>query len=84
MHQIGIGVLGPVFRASEPSQDRLVAVKAFHLDITPEQSRVLVESLERFIDTGFTGPGVVSPIAVGLEQDVPYFCLLYTSDAADE
>lgn len=79
MHQIGIGVLGPVFRTYEPSQDRLVAVKAFHLDITPEQSRVLVESLERFIDTGFTGPGVVSPIAVGLEQDVPYLAQEYVA-----
>ena len=79
MHQIGIGVLGPVFRTYEPSQDRLVAVKAFHLDITPEQSRVLIESLERFVDAGFSGPGVVPPIAVGLEQDVPYLAQEYVT-----
>jgi len=79
LHQIGIGVLGPVFRTYEPSQDRLVAVKAFHLDITPEQVRVLIESLERFVEAGFSGPGVVSPIAVGLEQDVPYLAQEYVT-----
>ena len=79
MHQIGIGVLGPVFRTYEPSQDRLVAVKAFHLDITPEQVRLLIESLERFVEAGFSGPGVVSPIAVGLEQDVPYLAQEYVA-----
>ena len=79
MHQIGTGVLGPVFKTYEPSQDRLVAVKAFHLDITPEQVRVLIESLERFVEAGFSGPGVVSPIAVGLEQDVPYLAQEYVA-----
>ena len=84
MHQIGIGVLGPVFRTYEPSQDRLVAVKAFHLDITPEQSRVLIESLERFVDAGFSGRGVVPPIAVGLEQDVPYLAQEYVTGESFE
>ena len=79
MHQIGIGLLGPVFRTYDPSHDRLVAVKAFHLDITPEQARVLIESLERFVEAGFSGSGVVSPIAVGLEQDVPYLAQEYVA-----
>ncbi len=79
MHQIGIGVLGPVFRTYEPSRGGVVAVKAFHLDITPEQARVLIESLERFVEAGFSGPGVVSPIAVGLEQDVPYLAQEYVA-----
>ena len=54
-------------------------MKAFHLDITPEQARVLIESLERFVEAGFSGPGVVSPIAVGLEQDVPYLAQEYVA-----
>ncbi len=45
LHQIGIGVLGPVFRTYEPTRDRLVAVKVFRLDITPEQAQVLADEL---------------------------------------
>ena len=45
MHQIGVGVLGPVYRTYESAADRLVAVKAFHLDITPEQAQALVDAL---------------------------------------
>ncbi len=72
MHQIGVGVLGPVFRTYEPDEDRLVAVKAFHLDITPEQSRTLADALERLVGSGLSHPGLVSPIAAGLQDDVPY------------
>jgi serine/threonine protein kinase len=79
MHQIGVGVLGPVFRTYEPLEGRLVAVKAFHLDITPEQARTLVEALERLVATVSTYPGVVAPIAVGLEDDVPYLAQEYVA-----
>ena len=37
LHQIGAGALGPVFRAYDPEQDRLVAVKLFRLDLSPER-----------------------------------------------
>ena len=79
MHQIGVGVLGPVFRTYEPSEDRLVAVKAFHLDITPEQARTLIEALERLITTDVAHPGVVASLAVGLEDDVPYLAQEYVA-----
>ncbi len=79
MHQIGVGVLGPVFRTYEPSQDRLVAVKAFHLDVTPEQARTLIEALEGLIATEFAHPGIVAPLAVGLEDDVPYLAQEYVA-----
>lgn len=79
MHQIGVGVLGPVFRTYEPSQDRLVAVKAFHLDVTPEQARTLIEALEGLITTEFAHPGIVAPLAVGLEDDAPYLAQEYVA-----
>lgn len=79
MHQIGVGVLGPVFRTYEPNEDRLIAVKAFHLDITPEQARTLVAALERLVAADLSHPGLVSPIAVGLQDDVPYLAQEYAS-----
>ena len=79
MHQIGVGVLGPVFRTYDPSEDRLVSVKAFHLDITPEQARTLIEALERLITTELAHPGVVAPLAVGFEDDVPYLAQEYVA-----
>ena len=79
MHQIGVGVLGPVFRTFDPSEDRLVAVKAFHLDITPEQARTLIEALERLVTSEHVHPGVVAPLAVGLEDDVPYMAQEYVA-----
>ena len=79
MHQIGVGVLGPVFRTYEPSEDRLVAVKAFHLDITPEQAKTLVDALTRLIETGLSHPGIVAPIDVGLEDGVPYMAQEYVT-----
>ena len=79
MHQIGVGVLGPVFRTYEPSEDRLVAVKAFHLDVTPEQTQTLLEALERLVASGLDHPGIVASLAVGLEDDVLYLAQEYVA-----
>ena len=79
MHQLGVGVLGPVFRTYDPSEDRLVAVKVFHLDMTPEQARTLVEALEHLVGVGLSHPGLVSPIAAGLEDCVPYLAHEYVA-----
>ena len=78
MHQIGVGVLGPVYRTYEPAEDRLVAVKAFHLDITPEQSQTLVEALASLVKADLSHP-VVTPLAVGLEGDIPYLAQEYVA-----
>jgi serine/threonine-protein kinase len=72
LHQIGIGALGPVFRTYEPTRDRLVAVKVFRLDITPEQARVLADELARASDAGLFHPSIVEPIAAGVEGTVAY------------
>jgi serine/threonine protein kinase len=72
LHQIGIGALGPVFRTYEPTRDRLVAVKLFRLDITPEQAQSLANELARTCDAGLFHPAIVEPIAAGVEGTAAY------------
>ena len=72
LHQIGIGALGPVFRTYEPTRDRLVAVKVFRLDITPEQAQALADELTRAAEAGLFHPSIVEPIAAGVEGTVAY------------
>jgi serine/threonine protein kinase len=72
LHQIGVGALGPVFRTYEPSRDRLVAVKVFRLDITPEQAQALAEELQRAAEAGLFHPSIVEPLAAGVEGTVAY------------
>ena len=72
LHQVGVGVLGPVFRTYEPTRDRLVAVKVFRLDITPEQAESLSEALGSAAEAGLFHPSVVEPIAAGVEGTVAY------------
>ena len=72
LHQIGAGALGPVFRAYQPEQDRLVAVKLFRVEIPPERSHQLVAQLERLIAADLTHAGLAAPLAAGL-SDVSAF-----------
>ncbi len=72
LHQIGVGALGPVFRTYEPTRDRLVAVKVFRLDVTPEQAQTLADELSAAADAGLFHPSVVEPIAAGVEGTVAY------------
>ncbi|MCA1561595.1 MAG: PEGA domain-containing protein [Acidobacteria bacterium] len=72
LHQIGVGALGPVFRTYEPTRDRLVAVKVFRLDVTPEQAQVLADELSRAPDASLFHPSIVEPIAAGIQGTVAY------------
>ena len=72
LHQIGVGALGPVFRTYEPDRDRLVAVKVFRLDITPEQAQALADELSRAAEAGLFHPSIVEPIAAGVQGSVAY------------
>jgi len=79
MHQIGVGVLGPVYRTYDPDNDRLVAVKAFHLDLIPEQAQSLVDELRCVLEVGLSHPGIVTPLDVGLENGIPYLAQEYVA-----
>ena len=80
LHQIGAGTLGPVFRAYEPAddrRDRLVAVKVFRLDLTPQQAAALVAELETLVAAHIHHPNIAAPIASGLEHGAPYLAQEY-------
>ena len=77
MHQIGVGVLGPVFRAHAPDDNRLVALKAFHLDITPEQARTLAAALDEIVHAGLTHPVIATPLGSGCCDDAAYLAVEY-------
>ena len=79
LHQIGVGVLGPLFRTYEPSRDRLVAVKVFRLSVTPEQAGALVDELSRVVDVGLEHATIVAPIAAGLTGMTPYLAQEYVT-----
>ena len=79
MHQLGAGVLGPVFRASAPDTVQPIAIKAFHLDLTPELADELADALQQVVEAGLTHPGIVTPLAVGCEGSVPYLAQDYVA-----
>ncbi len=84
LHQIGAGVLGPVFRTHDEASDRLVAVKVFRLDITPEQARSLAEEFDRLAKLDLDHPAIVMPLAGGVEGTVAYLAQQYIAgDSVD-
>ena len=72
LHQIGAGALGPVFRAYDPGQDKLVAVKLFRVDLPPERVHELVADFERLIAADLTHSSIVAAVATGIVQVSPY------------
>jgi hypothetical protein len=72
-------VLGPVFRTHDPDHERLVAVKAFTIDLTPEQASSLAAEFEQLTAHGIDNPCVAAPIAAGVESFVPYLAAPYVS-----
>ena len=72
LHQIGAGVLGPVFRTYDAENDRLVAVKALKLDLTPELQSRLVEELEAVVALELDHPSLVNMVGAGIEGTRAY------------
>jgi serine/threonine protein kinase len=72
LHQIGAGVLGPVFLARDPERARSVAVKVFRLDIAPEQAAELASQLARLAQVTLAHPSIVVPFDAGIEGTLAY------------
>jgi serine/threonine-protein kinase len=72
LHQIGSGALGPVFRAVDAGRDRLVAIKAFRLDIVPESAARLADQLRQLAGDPPTSDRIVPVCDAGLEGMTPF------------
>lgn len=67
--EIGPGRFGPVYRATGGSPAVDVAVKVFDQGLTPEQARVLAESLTSLCQAPLAHPSIVSPVAAGAQGE---------------
>ncbi len=79
LHQIGSGVLGPVFRTYDPQRDRLVAVKAVRFDLVPDQVVRLAEAFRRLVATPPPHAVIVPAIDGGLEDITAYLAMEYVT-----
>ena len=79
LHQVGAGALGPVFRAYDPDQDRLVAIKLFRLDLAPDRVHRLVAELETIVAARLTHPAIAQLIVAGIEGVEAYLAQEYVS-----
>ena len=77
LHQLGAGTLGPVFRAHDPAEARLVAVKQFRLDLMPERAVELAASLDDLVSRTLNHPTLTTPLAAGLEGTTPWLAQTY-------
>jgi hypothetical protein len=82
LHQVGAGSLGPVFRAHDPIEGRLVAIKAFRLDVTPEQAAEFAVELEDLAASQPRHPGMAAALAAGVEGTTPYLAQEYVAGEA--
>ncbi len=69
--------MGPVFRAHDPAEGRLVAIKAFQLDLTPAQAADFVRALDELPGRGLEHPSIAAPVAAGLEGTTPWLAQAY-------
>src|SRR5581483_218090 len=80
LHQIGSGVLGPVFRTYDPQRDRLVAIKAFRLELLPEQVARLADALRRLTgEASPKAPAIVPALDAGLEGTTAFLAMEYVA-----
>ena len=79
LHQIGSGVLGPVFRAYDSQQDRLVAIKTIKIDLVPEDAMRLGDRFRAFVAAPAPHPAIIRAMDAGLERSTPFLALEYAS-----
>jgi serine/threonine protein kinase len=77
LHQVGAGTTGLVFRAHDSTEGRLVAIKAFRLDLVPEHVAELARTLQALTERGLSHPSIASPIAAGVEDGIVWFAQAY-------
>ena len=68
-----------MFRTYDPHHDRLVAVKAFKLDLPPQTVARLADQLRRLIDRPAAHPAIVRVIDAGLEGTMAFVAMEYAS-----
>jgi hypothetical protein len=78
LHQAGSGVLGPVFRAHDPRDERIVAIKALTFEISPGQLDALADAL-RTLTGAVAHPNLISVLDSGVERRAPYLVMSYES-----
>ena len=74
---MGAGSLGPVFRAHDPIEGRLVALKMFRLDLPPEQTADLAAALEDVVSQQPHHPTLAAALAAGVEGKQSYLAQEY-------
>jgi serine/threonine-protein kinase len=77
LHQVGSGVLGPVFRTSDPRRPDLVAIKAFKLDLRPDEVVRLADALRRLAAAPPIHPAIAAVVDAGLEGTTPFLATEY-------
>lgn len=56
-----------------------MSVKAFRLDLTPEQAKTLAAELQSLVEIGLDHPSIVMPLAAGLEGHTVYLAEEYVA-----
>ena len=74
---MGAGTTGLVFRAHDPVEGRLVAIKAFRVDLTPERAAELAHALQALAARHLSHPSIAAPIAAGVEDGIAWFAQAY-------
>jgi serine/threonine protein kinase len=73
-----------VFRAYDPEQEKLVAVKWFRLDLPPDRTQRLIAELEQLIASDLTHPAIAAPLATGIVDAAAYIAHDFvTADSVD-
>ena len=75
LHQIGMGALGPVFRAQGRSPGQLVAVKAYKLDVSPELAPSIADALRVLVANAPAHGGLVTLVDASIEGDTPWLAM---------